>query len=146
MKFEWKHALNWKIILLRILINGFSLAVIALLLPNIAINRENLLLNLLILGVALGVLNALVKPIIQFLTLSLIFVSYGIVVVIINAAILAILSWLFPDLIRIDRILAAFLGGAIIGLLSLFLEYTLGISPPIVDDAVLEPVEAENGD
>jgi putative membrane protein len=146
MKFEWKHALNWKIILLRILINGFSLAVIALLLPNIAINRENLLLNLLILGVALGVLNALVKPIIQFLTLSLIFVSYGIVVVIINAAILAILSWLFPDLIQIDRILAAFLGGAIIGLLSLFLEYTLGISPPIVDDAVLEPVEAENGD
>lgn len=146
MKFEWRHALNWKIILLRILINGFSLAIIALLLPNIAINRENLLLNLLILGVALGVLNALVKPIIQFLTLSLIFVSYGIVVVIINAAILAILSWLFPDLIQIDRILAAFLGGAIIGLLSLFLEYTLGISPPIVDDAVLEPVEAENGD
>ncbi|HCB50534.1 MAG TPA: hypothetical protein DEP47_13725 [Chloroflexi bacterium] len=146
MKFEWRHALNWKIILLRILINGFSLAIIALLLPNIAINRENLLLNLLILGVALGVLNALVKPIIQFLTLSLIFVSYGIVVVIINAAILAILSWLFPDLIQIDRILAAFLGGAIIGLLSLFLEYTLGISPPIVDDAVLEPMEAENGD
>jgi putative membrane protein len=146
MNFEWKYALNWKIILLRILINGFSLAIIALLLPNIAINRENLLLNLLILGVALGVLNALVKPIIQFLTLSLIFVSYGIVVVIINAAILAILSWLFPDLIQIDRILAAFLGGAIIGLLSLFLEYTLGISPPIVDDAVLEPVEAENGD
>jgi putative membrane protein len=146
MKFEWRHALNWKIILLRILINGFSLAIIALLLPNIAINRENLLMNLLILGVALGVLNALVKPIIQFLTLSLIFVSYGIVVVIINAAILAILSWLFPDLIQIDRILAAFLGGAIIGLLSLFLEYTLGISPPIVDDAVLEPMEAENGD
>ena len=146
MNFEWKHALNWKIILLRILINGFSLAIIALLLPNIAINRENLLLNLLILGVALGVLNALVKPIIQFLTLSLIFVSYGIVVVIINAAILAILSWLFPDLIQIDRILAAFLGGAIIGLLSLFLEYTLGISPPIVDDAVLEPMGVENGD
>lgn len=146
MKFEWRHALNWKIILLRILINGFSLAIIALLLPNIAINRENLLLNLLILGVALGVLNALVKPIIQFLTLSLIFVSYGIVVVIINAAILAILSWLFPDLIQIDRILAAFLGGAIIGLLSLFLEYTLGISPPIVDDAVLEPMGVENGD
>ncbi len=145
MKFEWRHALNWKIILLRILINGFSLAVIALLLPNIAINRENLLLNLLILGIALGVLNALVKPIIQFLTLSLIFVSYGIVVIIINAAILAILAWLFPDLIQIDRILAAFFGGAIIGLLSLFLEYTLGISPPIVDDTVLEPVEVENG-
>ena len=131
---------------MRILINGFSLAVIALLLPNIAINRENLLLNLLILGIALGVLNALVKPIIQFLTLSLIFVSYGIVVIIINAAILAILAWLFPDLIRIDRAIAAFLGGAIIGLLSLFLEYTLGISPPIVDDTVLEPEEVENGD
>lgn len=134
MKFNWVHALNWKVMLLRIVINGLSLALIALLFPNIVIKGDNLLLTLLILGAALGVLNAFVKPIIQFLTLSLLFVSYGLVVIIINAAILAILSWLFPDLLGIKSLLAAFIGGGLIGLLGMFLEYVLGLTPPIVDD------------
>jgi len=135
VKFNWVHALNWKVILLRIVINGLSLAFVALLLPNIILKGENLLLTLIILGAALGVLNALIKPIIQFLTLSLLFVSYGVVVVIINAAILAILTWLLPDLIEIKTLLAAFIGGALIGLLGMILEYGLGVTPPIVDDA-----------
>lgn len=141
MDFHWKHALNWKIMVLRVIINGLSLAVVALLLPNVMLKGENLWLTLLILGVALGILNALVKPIIQFLTLSFLFVSYGLVVVIINAVILAILAWIFPNLIKINSILAALLAGAIIGALGMFLEYALGLTPPIVDDQVSEPQE-----
>jgi putative membrane protein len=126
---------------LRVIINGLSLAVVALLLPNVMLKGENLWLTLLILGVALGILNALVKPIIQFLTLSFLFVSYGFVVIIINAVILAILAWIFPDLIKINSLLAALLAGAIIGALGMFLEYALGLTPPIVDDQVSEPQE-----
>ncbi len=137
MNFHWNHAFNWKVMLLRVLINGLSLATAALFVPNIRILGENPLLNFLFLGAALGVLNALVKPIIQFLTLSLLFSSYGIVVVIINSVILMLLALIFDDRIEINSLIAAFLGGAIIGLVSIILEYALGVTPPIVDDTIL---------
>ena len=137
-KFRKDHAINWKVALLRIIINGLSLATAALFLPNIKITTENPLLTFLILGVSLGILNALVKPIIQFLTLSLLFASYGIVVVIINSVILMLLALIFDNFIQINSLISAFLGGAIIGLVSMFLEYALGVTPPIVDDAVQE--------
>ena len=141
MKFHWKHAFNWKVLLLRVLINGLSLATAALFIPKITLTTENPLLTLLILGAALGVLNAIVKPIIQFLTLSLLFASYGIVVIIINSVILMLLALIFEDFIQVKSIIAAFLGGAIIGLVSMFLEYALGVTPPIVDDVVHESGE-----
>jgi hypothetical protein len=45
------------------------------------------------------------------------------------------LTWLLPDLIEIKTLLAAFIGGALIGLLGMILEYGLGVTPPIMDDA-----------
>ena len=138
MKFKWKHAFNWKVAFLRIIINGLALALTALLLPNILIHGDPLYLSFLILSIALGILNALVKPIIQFLTLSLLFTSYGIVIVIINSLILILLAFLLPELFEIRTLLAAFIGGAIIGLASIFLEYLFGLTPPIVDDVVIE--------
>ena len=129
--------------LLRVLINGLSLAVAALLVPNIKITTDNPLLAFLILGASLGILNALVKPIIQFLTLSLLFSSYGVVVVIINSVILMLLALIFDEFIEINSLIAAFLGGAVIGLVSMFLEYALGVTPPIVDDTVQEAGDNE---
>jgi putative membrane protein len=143
MKFRREHAINWKVALLRVLINGLSLAVAALLVPNIKITTDNPLLAFLILGASLGILNALVKPIIQFLTLSLLFSSYGVVVVIINSVILMLLALIFDEFIEINSLIAAFLGGAVIGLVSMFLEYALGVTPPIVDDTVQEAGDNE---
>ncbi len=74
---------NWRATLMRVVINAAAVTVTALILPNIYF-VEVTFWNIVLIAVALGVLNAFVKPIIQFLTLSFIFTTYGLVVVLIN--------------------------------------------------------------
>jgi len=124
---------NWRASLMRVLINAAALAVIALLLPNIYFVQLTIW-NILFVSIALGVLNAVIKPILQFLTLSFIFTTYGLVVVLINAIILWLLAFLFPDRFAVDSVLAALIGGALVGILGSFFESLLGLSPPIVSD------------
>jgi putative membrane protein len=126
---------NWRMLLVRILINGLSLLVTAALLPDIYFADPSLL-NLFLLAVILGVLNALVKPVLQFLTLTFIFATYGIVIVLINTAILILLSLLFRNLFVVDRLLWAFVGGAVMGILSGLLESLFGLNLPIDVDEV----------
>ncbi|HXV44345.1 MAG TPA: phage holin family protein [Anaerolineae bacterium] len=142
MKSEWisawkkghKHQLNWKLALLRIGINGLAIAVIAVLLPGVMVPQPSLR-NLLILGVSAGILNAVVKPVVSFLTLPFIFATFGLVVVIINMIMFLILEFIFPNILIIESIWAALLGGLLLGLVGTFLESLLGLTPPIVDDA-----------
>ena len=132
-KFPLLKQFNWRALLVRILINAVLLAVVALLLPNIYF-VEVTVWNMLFMSIALGILNAIIKPILQFLTLSFIFTTYGLVVVLINAVILWFLSFLFPDRFAVHSILAALIGGALIGILGSFFESLFGLSPPIVPD------------
>jgi hypothetical protein len=85
-------------------------------------------------ALVLGVLNGLVKPVVQFLTLPFIFATSGVVIVLINAGLLWFLSVLFPKQFAVDGIAWALLGGLVIGLLGSFLESLLGVTPPIVPE------------
>ena len=127
---------NWRLILVRVLVNSAALFLTVLLLPNIAISWTAG--TLLILGAAMALLNAVVKPLLQVLTLPLIFVSYGLVVVAINGVLLLLLSWLFPERFVVNTLIVAFVGGALIGLFTIFLENLFGLTPPIVDDHTAE--------
>jgi putative membrane protein len=119
--------------LVRILINAIALVIIALVVPFIRFVDPSLL-SIVLLAVALGVLNALVKPILQFVFLPLIFASYGLVIVMVNTLMLYLLAWLFPDFFVVESLLWALLAGALIGLLGTLLENLLGLVPPIVPD------------
>jgi len=136
-KFPLLKQFNWRALLVRILINATVLAVTALILPNVSFVQVTVG-NILFIAIALGVLNAVIKPILQFLTLSFIFTTYGVVVVLINAVILWFLSFLFPDRFAVHSILAALLGGALIGILGSFFESLFGLSMPIVPDEQAE--------
>jgi putative membrane protein len=127
---------NWRLILVRILVNTAALMLTVLLLPNISV--EYTYGTFLILGAAMAILNAVVKPVLQLLTLRLIFVSYGLVVVAINGVMLLLLSWLFPETFMVNTLIIAFIGGAVIGLITIFLENLFGLTPPIVDDQAAE--------
>ena len=126
--------MNWKLMIMRVLVNGVAIAITVLLLPGIQV-VDHMLLTYLILAIALGLLNAFVKPLVQILTLPFVFVTFGLVIVIINAAMLLLLGWLLPELLWIRGLLAALAGGAILGFLGIVLENLLGMTPPIVDDA-----------
>jgi putative membrane protein len=124
---------NWRILLLRILINAVALLFTAALVPKIYF-VERSLASLLLLALALGVLNALVKPVLQLLTLRFIFASYGLIVILINTLILYLLAFLFPARFSVDKLLWAFVGGALIGAIGSLLESLLGVTAPIVGD------------
>jgi putative membrane protein len=128
---------NWRFLLVRFLVNAIAVAITAAVTPKIYFVDRSVWSWLLITAM-LGVLNALLKPILQFLTLQFIFVTYGLVVVLVNTLILLLLSLLFPARFAVDNLWWALLGGLVLGLLSSFLESLLGLTMPIVPD---EPPE-----
>jgi putative membrane protein len=124
---------NWRILLLRILINAVALFLTAALVPDIYFVDRSLA-SLLLLALGLGVLNAFVKPVLQVLTLRFIFASYGLIVILINTLILYLLSFFFPARFAVDHLIWAFAGGALIGAIGSLLESLLGVTAPIVGD------------
>ena len=124
---------NWRFLLVRILVNAIAVAITAAVTPKIYF-VDKTVLSWLIIAVVLGILNALLKPILQFLTLRFIFVTYGLVVVAVNTLILLLLSYLFDERFAVDNLLWALVGGLVLGLLSSFLESLLGLTMPIVPE------------
>jgi putative membrane protein len=123
---------NIKVMIMRVILNGITLAVTIFLLPGVkAVNPS--LLSFLILGAIFGLLNALIKPILQVITLPYLFASYGLVVIIINSVVLIVLALLAPELIVMESILGVVAAGAIVGVLGGFLESIFGVTPPILD-------------
>ncbi len=129
----WRRQFNWRMLLMRIIINALALLITAGLVPNIYFT-DRTFGTWLLLAIFLGILNAFVKPIIQFLTLRFIFATYGLVVVLINGVLLLLLELLFPTRFAVEGFLWALVGGAVIGIVSAFLESLLGLSPPIVSE------------
>ncbi|MFC2036703.1 phage holin family protein [Chloroflexota bacterium] len=128
---------NWRFLLVRIVVNALALAITAAVVPKIYFVDKSVL-NWLLMALMLGILNALLKPILQILTLQFLFVTFGLVVVVVNTLILLLLSFLFPARFAVDNLLWALVGGLVLGLVSSFLESLLGLTMPIVPD---EPAE-----
>jgi putative membrane protein len=124
---------NWRFLLVRIVVNALALAITAAVTPKIYFVDKSIL-NWLLMAIILGVLNALLKPILQFLTLQFLFVTYGLVIVFVNTLILLLLSFLFPTRFAVDNLLWAFVGGLVLGLVSSFIESLFGLTMPIVPD------------
>lgn len=136
-KFSVLRQFNWRIFLLRILANAIALALTVLVLPDIYFLNFSIG-SLLIVTLVLGLLNALVRPVLQLFTIRLLFVSYGIVIVLVNMVILYLLAILMPDRFAVNSLLWAFVGGLLIGIFGNFLENLLGLTPPILPDEAKE--------
>jgi putative membrane protein len=124
---------NWRFLLVRLLVNALAVAITAAVTPKIYFVDKSIWSWLLI-TVMLGILNTLLKPVLQFLTLQFIFVTYGLVIVLVNSLLLWSLSFLFPGRFAVDNLLWALLGGLVLGLVSSFLESLLGLTVPIVPE------------
>ena len=130
---------NWRVAILRVVVNGLVLLLVVLIIPGIQAGSGALTdytwLNVLIVGAVMGVLNAVVRPLVQLLILPLLFVSYGLILIVIDTVILYVLAWLMPNVLHIDNVFAGLAGGALIWLFSTVLEGVLGMTPPLLDDA-----------
>jgi putative membrane protein len=119
--------------LVRWLVSAITLAITVLIVPNVFFSSPDfVILSYVIISGVFGLLNAFIKPLFQLLLLPLIFVSYGLIIVVINTVILYLLSVIFPDRFHVEHILWAVAGGIVSGLVFTVLENLFGLAPPIM--------------
>ncbi len=119
-------------LLLRLLVNALSIAVIARLLPGIMV-VNNAFETYLLIGLVFGVLNALVKPLLTLLTCSLVIVTFGLFLLVINGLMLMLTANILGDIFTVEGLGTAILGGIIISIINMILESAIGESQTTVE-------------
>jgi putative membrane protein len=99
--------------LLQIVLNGVAVLIAAWLVPGI--EYKGSLPSLLLVGLVIGLINLIVKPIVTFFSFPFIVVTLGLFYLLINGLMLYLTSWLLPAL-QVQGCLAAILGGLVIAL------------------------------
>ena len=119
-------------LLVRFIVSAVCLALTVLVVPNVYFSGDYRILSWLIISAVFGLLMAFLKPLLQLLLLPFIFVSYGVVVVVINTIVIWLLTVIFPNRFEIEQLLWALLAGLVSGLLTTLLDDVFGLSPPII--------------
>ncbi len=100
-------------ILAQLALNGLGVWLAAKFVPGVTYTGG--LLYLLVVGLVIGLINLLVKPVVTLLALPLIVLTLGLFFLVINAAMFYLAGGLLPGL-SIDGCLPAFLGGLVLAL------------------------------
>jgi putative membrane protein len=98
----------------RVLVNAATIALAAALVPGIRLDGAT---PALLAGVVLGLINALVRPVLVLLTLPLTLLTLGLFLLVLNGFCLALTSWLVPGF-EVHGFLAAVLGALLISVVS----------------------------
>lgn len=115
--------------LLRMVVAAASLGVADYLLAGIYFEppsytgdaQTNYLLALAVAAIVLGVLNAIVRPVLLLLSMPITCATLGLFVLVVNGLMLLILSWL-PLGFHVSDLLQAIVGGLIVSVVSFFLN------------------------
>jgi putative membrane protein len=127
------HGVPWRVTAGRVLVNALAVALVVLVLPGVKEYADHPFLGYVLLGALFGLLNALVKPLMQFVALPLLLGSMGLVVILIDILLFWILEQLTP-LLGSSGFGWVALAGVLLGLLTGVLDNLLGLVPPIVSD------------
>jgi putative membrane protein len=104
--------------LARLILNGIAIAVVAWLLPGLHLTGPGAGLAA---GAVLGLVNALVRPVLFVLTLPLTLVTLGLFIFVLNAFCLWFTAWLIPGF-EIDGFWWALLGALLVSVVSWMLN------------------------
>jgi uncharacterized membrane protein YvlD (DUF360 family) len=126
-------ATNWRLGLVRLLVSGLAVVITFVVVPGLTFTTWRWG-EFVVVAVVYGLLNALVKPLLQFFALRYLVATYGLVVIVINAVLLWLLALVLGNRVAYNGVVSLLVGGAIIGLVSMFLETLLGTTRPVVDD------------
>jgi putative membrane protein len=102
-------------LLLRWLLNTIALFIVVTIVPHI---HYRSIVTLAVAAAVLGLLNAIVRPILVVLTLPLTIVTLGLFLIILNAVMLELTAFLVPGF-EIDGFGWAVVGAVLLGLISL---------------------------
>lgn len=113
-----------KSILIRWVVLAIAVGITVSLLPGLHFTGG--IGTLLLVSAVLGLLMAVLKPILMLLTCPLVVLTLGLFTFVINALILYITSWIFPESFRIDTFWWALLASIIISAIAMLLNSLLG--------------------
>jgi len=122
--------LRWRLLVARLLVSTVAILLTVLVVPGLSIDGD--WRWTLVLGAVFGVLNGVVKPAFQVLTIRYLFLSWGLVLLAVNVATLWLLELLVPPL-DVAGGLSLLLGALVLGLLVPLLEALVGTVRPIVE-------------
>ncbi len=125
---------NIRVALVRVPVNGAAVALTAYVLSGVHVTTKHHVVGYLIIGAVFGLLNAFVKPVLQYVALPLLLESFGLVVILVDVLVFWLLDKLFRNLIQVDGFWWMLAGGALLGFLSFLFDNLFGLTPPIVDD------------
>ncbi|GAB4510630.1 MAG: phage holin family protein [Sulfuricaulis sp.] len=108
--------------LLRLLIVALGLWLAAELVPGIEVKG---LWTLLEAALLLGIVNAVVRPLLVILTLPITVLTLGLFLLVVNAAMLGLVAWIF-DNFTIAGFWPALLGSIVVSLVGWFASYFIG--------------------
>lgn len=100
--------------IVRVLINAATIALAAAVVPGIRLDGAS---PALLAGLVLGLVNALVRPVLVVLTLPLTVVTLGLFLLVLNGICLALTAWLVPGF-DLAGLVPAVLGACVISLVS----------------------------
>ena len=113
--------------IVRWLINIAGLYLAVLIVPGVKLAGDDFL-NFVWLALIFGLLNALVRPLLKFLTCPLIILTLGLGSLVLNTAMLYILQWV-AEFVNISFVLTdfwqAFLGALVVSIVSMVLSVVL---------------------
>lgn len=127
------HRAPWRVVVGRVVVNALALALVVLLLPGVHETTGHPVLGYLVLGALFGLLNAFIKPAIEFVALPLLLGSVGLVVIVVDVAMFWVLDSL-TSLLTTDGAPWVIGAGVLLGLLSYLFDNVFGLVPPIVPD------------
>ncbi|GAB3942414.1 phage holin family protein [Kribbella albertanoniae] len=120
-----------KNLIIRLLANAVALAIAAWLVGGITLEgatRGKQILTLLIVAAIFGIVNAIVKPVVKLVSLPLLILTLGLLTFVINAAMLALTSWITGKLdvqFHVDGFWSALFGALIISIVGMIINAVL---------------------
>lgn len=106
---------------LRLLLNGVAVLLAAYFIPGLYVSGPGAAI---VAGIALGIVNAVIRPVLILLTLPFTLLTLGLFIFVVNAICLALLAWLVPGF-AVNGFVAAFVGALAISVVSWLLNALL---------------------
>ena len=128
-----RHRAPWRVTAGRVVVNGLAVAFVVVLLPGVWEHTGHPVLGYLALGAIFGVINAFVKPVIEFVALPGLLGSMGLVLILVQIITFWLLQEVTP-LLDTRGVWAVVAAGVVLGLLTYVLDNVLGLVPPILQE------------
>ena len=116
-------------LIIRWVITAVALVVAVRLIPGIRIESQNAWIAVGLMAVSLGFVNAIIRPVLMFLSCGFIILTMGLFMIVVNGLALWLASWISVNLFNVgfyvDGLWPAILGSLVVSIVSFLLSLLL---------------------